>query len=173
MTKEELKLECLKYGHDLPLDLHSNTLYRCCHHDQLIEFVFDPYNRIEHIVLHKPEDERAIRLKEFVHIPFAVGDNKACEDLNKAYEDFYKAYEDVNKAYEDVKKAIIENFKKALVDYDKAYENWIKAKEDCNKARDGFLPTVIPDDIEKIIALVPDTKWNGKEIWFPNNINQK
>jgi hypothetical protein len=156
MNYLDLKAECAKYGHTLPRGLPRNALYWCCHHEVHFEFVGNPYERIEYIVRHKPEHERARRLAEFRPIKGALGNRRLLKAANAA-----RAKADAAWAKADAARD------KADAARGKAYAARAKAGAALDKAYSAWAATFTKADA---IALhrseYPETKWNGKTI-FP------
>mgnify|MGYP001572435572 CR=1 FL=1 len=55
-----------------------------CHHDILVEYVYDYDKRVDYIQTKKPENEIATRLKLFKLLP-----KKAVNEIPKAWQDAY------------------------------------------------------------------------------------
>lgn len=106
-----------------------------CHHDVLVEYVYDYQERVDYINKHKPKGERKLRLRLFKIIP----DDRIPEELleandayNKARDAYYKAKNAFNKAGYAYKKSLTVAYTKAWDVYDKAddvYEEMLKTYE--------------------------------------------
>ena len=69
-----------------------------CHHDILVEYVYDYDERVRYIKENKPEDEQELRLRLFQMIPEDRVSQKAWEACYKAWEVYDKAWEVYDKA---------------------------------------------------------------------------
>ena len=103
------------------------------HHGEWLEILTEPIeNRIASILTHKPEHERAERLRRMRPLSNADG-QKAFADGQKAFADWQKADADWQKAFADWQKAVAD-WQKAFADWQKAFADWQKARADYQKA---------------------------------------
>ena len=82
-----------------------------CHHDTLIEYVYDFDERVATINNWKPAEEQELRLRLFKMIPetrLPKNGRKAYSEALEAYREAWKAYSEVEKAYSEAEKAYIE-----------------------------------------------------------------
>ena len=118
----------------------------CCHHAIRFEALIEPFeSRIAYILMDKPENERAIRLRNFrpVRIELPKELNEARAKYDKICAKYDKADDDLNKAY---------------VEFNKVYDEWKACAE------------YYKDDAELINSNLhdqdwPDNTWNGKNIF--------
>jgi len=144
----------------------------CPHPAVRVEPLTEPFeNRIEYILVEKPENERVARLNNFRPVLSklprkflkAWADyDKAQADYDKAWADYYKAWADYYKAWADYCKAGA-NLNKAWADYLKAKADYRKAKADYRKAQVDYALT--PECAAAHLADVPNHTWNGKGIF--------
>ena len=128
-----------------------------CHHDALIEYVYDYAGRVESIKLYKPKEEQELRLKLFQMIPLDRLPQKGLKAYDKAREAYYKTREAYYKARESSDKTR-EAYDKAREASDKAWEASDKVWEAYYKANEK--------EIEKLHKeLCPDCPWDGKTIF--------
>ncbi len=166
-----------------------------CHHDKLIEWVYNYDERVEFIKSYKPKGEQELRLRLFKLIPddkipgrnslkWEARDkaweacDKAWEACDKAREAYNKAWEAYNKAWEARDKAreacdkareacdkAREAYDKAREAYNKAWGARDKAREACDKAWEAYLKKY-QTEIESLHKeLCPNCTWNGKTIF--------
>jgi hypothetical protein len=153
-----------------------------CHHETLAEPLSENAdNRISYILLSKPKDEQALRLRLFRPVSEKVlaeqqksyaEREKAYAEREKVYAEWEKAYAEWEKAYAEWRKAYAER-EKAYAEREKAYAEWRKADAEWRKAdaewekadaewRKAYaeLAILIHEDVCK------NCTWNGKTI-FP------
>jgi len=145
-----------------------------CHHDVLLEFVYDYDERVEYIKNYKPESEQELRLRLFKMIPEELIPDK---DSVK-----YKAYLEASAAYDKACAAALKAraaylkacaaHLKTRVAYDKAWAACDKASDAYDKARAAYLKAwaaylkACGKEIEVLHKeLCPDCAWDGKSIF--------
>ena len=115
--QEELAA-CRKAWSDNP----TATWAWCCHHETHIEPLTEPAeNRIAYILSNKPENERAIRLRNFRPVRVKLPD--ALVEAGEAYDKAWRAYDKAREARNKAREAR----NKALEARDKARESYVKA----------------------------------------------
>jgi hypothetical protein len=128
-----------------------------CHHDKLVEWVYDYDERVDSIKDTKPPKEQELRLKLFKLIPkdrVPAEITQARATYNKARATCNKARATYNKAWAACDKAWA-TYDKAWATYDKAWATYDKALQDCQP------------ELEKLHAeLCPECPWDGRTI-FP------
>ena len=136
---------------------------RCCHHEELVEKLFEsPKHRIKYILRQKHRSERARRLHEFWPIPKEMADEyfakrKLISDeylaKSKSIDDEFDAkLESINDEYDAELKPIYDEYRAKLKLINPEYRAKFKLIED------------------QIIALVPDTTWNGRSIFYIDGV---
>jgi len=158
--------------------------YWHCHHNILVEYVYDYQERVNYIKQEKPANEIDTRLRLFKpvkgELPKAYA--KACKAYAKvpkackAYAKVRKAYDKVRKAYDKAydkvykvreahdkaREAHDKAYDKAREAHDKAYEAHDKAYEAYNKAYIENMPAILA--LHAIEC--PNCSWDGKKIKF-------
>ena len=116
-----------------------------CHHNQLIECIYDFNKRVEYIKENKPPEEQSLRLRLFQLIP---SDRIPAQDSVEwiTYDKAWEAYKKVREAY------------------DKAGEAYVKAEE-------AYLLKYSQELEELHKELCPDCPWDGKTIFTRKNEN--
>jgi hypothetical protein len=114
-----------------------------CHHDRLIEFVYDYDKRVEVIKRSKSPKEQELRLRLFQMIPLDKLPSKGLEDYIKA-----------EVAYNEAREA-----------HNKAWQACVEAEEACDKAREAY-NNKNRSALEKLHSeLCPDCPWDGETIF--------
>ena len=131
-----------------------------CHHDVLVEYVYDYDDRVKYIKQNKPKAERELRLKLFKLIP----EDKLPGAGSGARDAFVKERVAFVKAGDA--------FVKAWVAYNKAWVAYNKAGDAYNKARDAYNKAWVAyckeykEELEQLhTELCPDCTWDGKTIF--------
>ena len=134
-----------------------------CHHDTLVEYVYDYDERVAYIKSDKPEGEQELRLRLFQLIP----DERIPKQLlraGEAYRKAWKAYRKAWKAYRKTGEAYRktgEAYRKTGEAYRKTGEAYRKTGEACEKVMDKNTAY-----LEELHAeLCPDCPWDGKTIF--------
>jgi len=124
-----------------------------CHHNTLVEFVYDYDERVEYIKASKPPSEQKLRLKLFQLIPTDLipglnsAEWKACDKAGEAYDKAWKAYSKAGEAYS------------------KAEEAYYKAGEAYYKAEEAYFRK-FGKKLELLHGkLCPDCPWDGYTIF--------
>lgn len=117
-----------------------------CHHNVLVEYVYDYDERVEFIKANKPEGERKLRLRLFRLIPNGLipgkrgGLWKACDEARKACSEARKACYEARKACDEAWKA-------------------------CSEAEKAYYQKYGSQLEELHSKLCPNCPWNGKTIF--------
>jgi len=158
-----------------------------CHHDILMEYVYDYNERVDFIKEYKPPEEVGLRLRLFKMIPYDKVPKKGLDAYLKAFAAYDKAANALDKAYGALQKEI-NSFEKAKDAYpkkrkahDKAWHAHLKAcsayfkaeyacaraEDACLKARDAYLRQNEKALLKLHSELCPNCPWDGKTI-FPD-----
>jgi len=142
-----------------------------CHHDTLMEYVYDYDERVRYIKSHKPKKEQKLRLRLFKIIPRKLLPAEGLEACDEAGEAFYKAWRAHDKAWCAYHKAweacdeAGEAFYKAWVAYYETGGAYHKAWEACDKAGEAYLRKH-KGAISKLHSeLCPNCPWDGETIF--------
>ena len=106
-----------------------------CHHEVLVEYVWDYDERVDYIKRNKLASEVDLRLRLFQLIPTS----KLPDELNKALAEYDKAW----------------------AEYDKALAKYNKARAEYDKALNLAMPILK----QLHTQLCPDCPWTGKTIF--------
>ena len=158
---------------------HPNAkLVWCCHHEVLVEKLTEPVeNRISYILSNKPQEEQAVRFRNFRPVKDEVTTAKSRDDYNiaiaKALEDYQTAVAKPREVCDAANAKALEGCKTAIA----------KPKEDCQtaiaKALEDYQTAVAkPREVcdaacklaeKPLVDLLnqewPDHTWNGKSIF--------
>ncbi len=138
------------------------------HHDVLVEPLTEPIEaRAEYIRAHKPEHERATRLRLMKPVRGSLPEvAKARAKRDKADAEWAKAVAERDKADAELAKARAAwdkanaEWYKTYTEWDKARVEWDKADAECDKV--CFLPSVLKLHAKEC----PNCPWDGRTI-FP------
>lgn len=130
------------------------------HHDRLVEWCFDYFDRVRSIKETKPKDEQELRLKLFKlidprYLPSYLQEagrayeeaERACDEAERAYEEAWRAYEEARRAYEEAG----------------------RAREEAERAYEEALKRAMPKLRKLHRELCPDCPWRGRTI-FPKQV---
>jgi len=121
-----------------------------CHHDTLVEYVYDYEERVKVIKQTKPKDEQELRLRLFKMIPDELLPKKGLATYLKTGDAYYRARDAYDSAW-DACHSAWDAYDKAWYAYDKAWDAYYTN----NKTT-----------LEKLHAkLYPDCPWNGETIF--------
>ena len=129
-----------------------------CHHNTLLEYVYDYDERVRAIKRDKPESEQALRLRFFQFIPEDKLPQKGLDTYDKAGDACDKARD----AYDKARDA----YNKAGAAYYKARDTYDKAGDAYDKANRVALNKLHEE-------LCPDCPWNGTTIFTRKNENSQ
>jgi len=121
-----------------------------CHHDTLMEYVYDYDERVRYIKSHKPKEEQKLRLRLFKIIPRKLLPAEGLDAYHRAGDAYYKAQDVYGKAWGDC---------------NRAWEAYYRAWEAYAEARDAYLGKH-EGAIRKLHSeLCPNCPWDGKTIF--------
>jgi hypothetical protein len=169
---------------------HPNAnLVWMCHHEVLIEPLIEPFeNRINYILINKPENERAVRLRNFRPVKneaavklaleaYKAAVKPALEAYNTAVkparEAYYAAVTPVQEAYDAAVKPDLEAYlaatKPDLEAYLAATKPALEAYNTAVKPAEEVYWAAVKTVRQPLIKLLnqeyPDNTWNGKSIF--------
>jgi tetratricopeptide (TPR) repeat protein len=166
-----------------------------CHHNTLVDFVYDLAERQQSIRDSKPAEEIPLRLRLLQIIPKGRLPEEGLDEYIKAQTIYEKVLRFVRKAREAFAKAETDYFeayknyhreafyeaseKEASENYKKAYEAYhYKARQDYLDAREPFYKALKAYYEKNEVAfkklheeLCPDCPWNGKTIFTRKDAN--
>ena len=123
--------------------------YWHCHHDLLLEYVYDYQERVDYIKKEKPVNERKTRLKLFKKVKSKLP--KDIVEAGKKYDEAWKKYDEALKKYNE-----------AWEKYYEVSKKYYEVREKCDE-----LIKKHKDFLEKLHKKECGCKeWNGKEIVF-------
>jgi len=145
-----------------------------CHHDALVEYVYDFDERVKVIKDHKPKEEQELRLRLFKLIPNDLLPGLGSPEWDahiKAWDAHIKARDAYDKARDAYDKAR-DAYDKAWDAYDKAWDAHDKARDAYDKVRDAYdkaraeYTGKYKKEFESLHEkLCPDCPWDGSTIF--------
>jgi len=135
-----------------------------CHHDTLIEYVYDFDERVATINNWKPAEEQELRLRLFKMIP----ETRLPKNGRKAYSEALEAYREASKAYREAEKAYseaLEAYREALEARREAWKAYSEVEKAYSEAEKAYIEghRLFFKKLHK--ELCPDCPWDGHSIF--------
>ena len=158
----------------------KSGIFAVIHHDRLLEYSHDVFERLDYIDKYKSENERKTRRESILYLgecPALAEYDEALAKCNKAADEFKKAKVESDKAATEYNKAAAKREKgwakrhrarakyaKAVAEFKKAQVEYNKTWDELKKARDAVDQSAVLAYIHQHILYFP---WDGRQLVFP------